>query len=179
MGLFVFRSIISFGGTASALGQGHPPEEFGERPLNMLNMAKTAVKAKNSLKFPCIDVVEASAGSGKTYALAKRYIQLILNPNLKTEDMPLKSILAITFTNKATIEMKQRILEFLRMIAFDAFSSQLQRADILSSLTVDPEAAGKMAYEAMNDIIGNYNFYVRVCLLLHRLLLGQSLHLFP
>ena len=57
------------------------------------------------LKFPCVDVVEASAGSGKTHALAKRYIQLIMDSQLKQEEIPLKTILAITFTNKATIEM--------------------------------------------------------------------------
>ncbi len=31
------------------------------------------------LEFPSVDVVEASAGSGKTHALAKRYIQLIMD----------------------------------------------------------------------------------------------------
>ncbi len=113
----------------------------------------------SSFKFPAVDVVEASAGSGKTYALAKRYVQLILNPTLKTGDIPLKSILAVTFTNKATLEMKQRILEFLKRIAFDRFDNKLQRKEILSSLAVNPSTAKKLAYEAMDEIIGNYNFF--------------------
>ena len=122
-------------------------------------MAKTAVKTKNSLKFPCVDVVEASAGSGKTYALARRYIQLILNPSLKTEDILLKAILAVTFTNKATIEMKQRILEFLKRIALDTFPDELEKGNIFSSLTVDSFTARKMAHEVMDDIISHYNFF--------------------
>jgi len=107
-------------------------------------MTERIVKAGDSFKFPSVDIVEASAGSGKTYALAKRYVQLILNPNLKTEDIPLKSILAVTFTNKASMEMKQRILEFLKRIAFDRFADEFQR---------------KLAYETMDEIIDNYNFF--------------------
>jgi len=122
-------------------------------------MPKAAVSTKKSLKFPCVDVVEASAGSGKTYALARRYVQLILNPSLKTEDMLLKSILAVTFTNKATIEMKQRILEFLKRIALDVFEDEGEKKDIISSLAVDYPTAKKMAHDAMEDIISHYNFF--------------------
>ena len=52
----------------------------------------------------------ASAGSGKTYALAKAYLKLLLS-----NDSPVsfRQILAITFTNKAVDEMKTRILENL------------------------------------------------------------------
>lgn len=50
-------------------------------------------------------VYTASAGSGKTYTLAREYItRLIDNPN------KYRQILAVTFTNKATEEMKSRIL---------------------------------------------------------------------
>jgi ATP-dependent exoDNAse (exonuclease V) beta subunit len=53
-------------------------------------------------------VYKASAGSGKTYRLAAEYIkQLVKNPE------SYKSILAVTFTNKATAEMKGRILNEL------------------------------------------------------------------
>ena len=40
------------------------------------------------LKFPHVNIVEASAGSGKTYALAIRYIQLLMDSHLKTQDLP-------------------------------------------------------------------------------------------
>ena len=53
-------------------------------------------------------VYKASAGSGKTFTLAVEYIkQLILNPRAY------RHILAVTFTNKATAEMKERILQQL------------------------------------------------------------------
>lgn len=53
-------------------------------------------------------VYKASAGSGKTFTLATEYIKLLVeNP------LCYKSILAVTFTNKATEEMKSRILSQL------------------------------------------------------------------
>jgi len=111
------------------------------------------------LKFPCVDVVEASAGSGKTHALAKRYIQLIMDSQLKHEEIPLKTILAITFTNKATIEMKQRILEFLKKLALDAFSDKEEKEDILLSLPLAENKARKVAHKIIENIISHYNFF--------------------
>lgn len=113
----------------------------------------------DKVQFPQVYIVEASAGSGKTYALAKRYIQLLINPYLKPEEIPLKNILAITFSNKAAIEMKERILEFLKKIALDKFSNEKEKEDILSSLKTDRAFAQKKAYMIMDYIIRNYNFF--------------------
>ena len=55
-------------------------------------------------------ILKASAGSGKTYRLSKTYIDLLLSSG---EPYPYRHILAVTFTNKATAEMKSRILKFL------------------------------------------------------------------
>ena len=52
-------------------------------------------------------VYKASAGSGKTYTLAHTYIDLL------KDELSYRHILAVTFTNKATAEMKERILEYL------------------------------------------------------------------
>ncbi|MCR5759361.1 MAG: UvrD-helicase domain-containing protein [Bacteroidales bacterium] len=54
-----------------------------------------------------IDVKKASAGSGKTYTLAHTYIDLL------ADELAYRHILAVTFTNKATAEMKDRILNYL------------------------------------------------------------------
>lgn len=55
----------------------------------------------------------ASAGSGKTFALAVRYISLLFMGESPT------SILAATFTNKAAAEMRQRVVDSLRDIKRD------------------------------------------------------------
>ncbi|MBR5724127.1 MAG: UvrD-helicase domain-containing protein [Bacteroidales bacterium] len=55
-------------------------------------------------------ILKASAGSGKTYRLSKTYIDLLLGSR---EPYPYRHILAVTFTNKATAEMKARILRDL------------------------------------------------------------------
>lgn len=57
-------------------------------------------------------VYKASAGSGKTFNLAKEYLKIVLqNPD------DFKHILAITFTNKAANEMKTRIIDYLAGIS--------------------------------------------------------------
>ena len=53
-------------------------------------------------------IYRSSAGSGKTYTLVKEYLKLILND---TESF--KNVLAVTFTNKSTSEMKSRIISSL------------------------------------------------------------------
>lgn len=59
-----------------------------------------------------INIVKASAGSGKTYELTLNYLNLIFSKSSRIED-PYRHILAVTFTNKATEEMKSRILSTL------------------------------------------------------------------
>ncbi len=57
-------------------------------------------------------VYKASAGSGKTFRLAAEYLKLVL-----ADPMAYKKILAVTFTNKATGEMKARILGELNRLS--------------------------------------------------------------
>lgn len=61
-----------------------------------------------------IRIMKASAGSGKTFNLAKTYIRLLLADE---ERYSYRHILAVTFTNKATDEMKSRILKELHLLA--------------------------------------------------------------
>ena len=80
-------------------------------------------------------VYKASAGSGKTFTLAVEYIKLlILNPRAY------RQILAVTFTNKATAEMKERILTQLYGIwkadpASDAYLKRIKENLKSSSLS--------------------------------------------
>ena len=67
-----------------------------------------------------IELITASAGSGKTYTLAKKYIKILLDAYLKSgskDTGEFEHILAVTFTNKATAEMKDRILQELYILS--------------------------------------------------------------
>lgn len=59
-----------------------------------------------------LKILKASAGSGKTFSLAAHYLTLLFGGAKKHRE-----ILAVTFTNKATEEMKTRILEVLEALA--------------------------------------------------------------
>ncbi len=61
---------------------------------------------------PPLKILKASAGSGKTFSLTVHYLLLLLSGEYTYREM-----LAVTFTNKATAEMKSRIMEVLEGLA--------------------------------------------------------------
>lgn len=73
-------------------------------------------------------IKKASAGSGKTYDLSHTYINLLLKSN---DRFAYRHILAVTFTNKATAEMKGRILKDLSEMAVDNPKAREILTDIL------------------------------------------------
>jgi len=106
---------------------------------------------------PQVFVVEASAGSGKTFCLAKRYVQLSLSLAQK-QTVPIQSILAITFTNKATWAMKSRILDFFKRIALKQLRS-FEVEEILKPLSLDEERASSLGFSLMNEVIRQYHYF--------------------
>ena len=76
---------------------------------------------------PRLIKIKASAGSGKTRALSIRYISLLSQLSSRGEFSPeaLGSIVAITFTNKAAAEMKERILTMLKEAALGCCSDDV------------------------------------------------------
>ena len=68
-----------------------------------------------------LTIYSASAGSGKTYTLTEIYLT-----NLFRSRYNYRKILAVTFTNKATAEMKSRILDNLYKLATGENSDYLQ-----------------------------------------------------
>lgn len=74
-------------------------------------------------------ILKASAGSGKTYRLSKTYTELLLSD--KEHRYPYRHILAVTFTNKATAEMKGRILRDLYNLSSDNERSKELLIDML------------------------------------------------
>lgn len=130
------------------------------------------------VKFPQVAAVEASAGSGKTYALAKRFLQLLISKKNRRRES-LNTILAITFTNKAAYEMKERIMEILKKLALDSFSCRLEKKDILDCLEVDYSFARAKAAALIEEIISDYTFFQvkTIDSFINYLLLGCALHI--
>lgn len=110
-------------------------------------------------KYPHVCIVEASAGTGKTYALASRYLQLMADQSTGSSWLPFKNILAITFSNKATIEMKERIFDLLKKIALDQFSDQEEKKQLLALLGLKEAEARRRALALTDGLIRSYNFF--------------------
>ena len=108
-----------------------------------------------------LTVYKASAGSGKTFRLAVEYIRLLIeNPD------SYRNILAVTFTNKATEEMKMRILSQLYGIAHglpdsDSYFHELKKSleAVSSGYKWYPELIRQRASTALSNLLANYNHF--------------------
>ena len=102
-----------------------------------------------------IRIMKASAGSGKTYNLAKTYITLLL----KNEDRyAYRHILAVTFTNKATEEMKSRILKELHILATSPATSDYHDAFVPDVFPHDAALSSRAA-AVLRDILHDYSAF--------------------
>ncbi|MGN1228668.1 MAG: UvrD-helicase domain-containing protein [Prevotella sp.] len=103
-----------------------------------------------------LTVYKASAGSGKTFTLATEYIKLLIgNPQCY------RNILAVTFTNKATEEMKMRILSQLYGIAQGLDDSDDYLKAVCRTLPLEPKEVRRRAATALNLLLHHYsNFRV-------------------
>jgi ATP-dependent exoDNAse (exonuclease V) beta subunit len=81
-----------------------------------------------------LKILNASAGSGKTYHLVKEYIKLLI----KTEDKirSFTNVIAMTFTNKAALEMKERIITALDQLGSPDFFDN-QSKDLSDKLSME------------------------------------------
>ena len=101
-----------------------------------------------------LTVYKASAGSGKTFTLAVEYIKLlVLNPT------SYRTILAVTFTNKATEEMKMRILSQLYGISRDLPDSNAYMERIIAETELSREQVTQRAGEALHLLLHNYSYF--------------------
>ena len=107
------------------------------------------------MQRPSFSIYDASAGSGKTYALVKEYLKIILVAN---KNDAYRNILAITFTNKAVHEMKSRIVGNLSEFAKDEPSQKAQ--DLMQDLAKDTELSifqiKTKSQQIIKHIIHNY-----------------------
>lgn len=103
-------------------------------------------------EFPRLLVYKASAGSGKTFTLAVQYIRLLIE-----DPFAYRHILAVTFTNKATAEMKARILEQLYGIANGLKSSESYLKVLESRTGYSEDRIRKASAEALRNLIHDYS----------------------
>jgi ATP-dependent exoDNAse (exonuclease V) beta subunit len=103
-----------------------------------------------------LNIYKASAGSGKTFRLAVEYIKLLVrNPD------SYRHILAVTFTNKATAEMKQRILSQLYGVGHglkesDGYLQQVMEAPYIREKGLDEAAVRERCRMALSKIAHDY-----------------------
>ena len=126
-------------------------------------------------------VYRSSAGSGKTYTLVKEYLKIIL----KDTDS-FRNILAVTFTNKAAGEMKQRVLNCLEELsgpeagtgkATRSLLPELVEATGLSGTELSLKAAEvlkKILHRYSDFSIGTIDSFSRRMRIISQRRLGQS-----
>ncbi len=99
-----------------------------------------------------LKVYKASAGSGKTYRLVAEYIKILIhNPDAY------RQILAVTFTNKATAEMKSRIVAELYNLGYNRSSRML--ATLIAETQSDERKIRQQAKRALFNILHDYSMF--------------------
>ena len=103
-------------------------------------------------------IYSASAGSGKTFTLVKSYLKKLLEGN---NPLKFRTLLALTFTNKAVNEMKVRIVNTLKEFSEpDIITSPNAMFSLLvEELKTTPEQLHQKSKIALQNIIHNYAFF--------------------
>ena len=101
-----------------------------------------------------LQILKASAGSGKTFRLTREYIRLLFKAKYANAH---RRILAVTFTNKATDEMKSRILLELNKLAKAEKSDY--RADLCEEFSCSEQSIDKKAQELLIEILHDYSYF--------------------
>ena len=103
--------------------------------------------------MPQLTVYKASAGSGKTWRLTVEYLKLLV-----TNPESYRSILAVTFTNKATAEMKERVLNALYELMHidDKAVPEGMTEAVCNELKISPALAKSRATQAIGCLLHDY-----------------------
>ncbi|MFZ4455376.1 MAG: UvrD-helicase domain-containing protein [Bacteroidales bacterium] len=99
-----------------------------------------------------LTVYRASAGSGKTYQLTGEYLKLLFSSNGS-----FRRILAVTFTNKATDEMKSRIIQELDKLAKGEESGYLPI--LAKEFSLSEELVRQKAHRILLEILHDYSSF--------------------
>lgn len=101
---------------------------------------------------------KASAGSGKTFLLVQNYISLLLKQKKNNKPFPHRTILAVTFTNKATKEMKTRILKELFILS-DSQKESEHREFLCKNLDYTPDDLAVQSKQLLLGILNDYSSF--------------------
>ncbi|MHB9055641.1 MAG: UvrD-helicase domain-containing protein [Paludibacteraceae bacterium] len=104
-----------------------------------------------------LNIYRASAGSGKTFQLTKDYIFLLFDALENNSLRPHRRILAVTFTNKATDEMKSRILKELYSLSRGEKSNY--RSDLMEKFTLSEKEVNEQAGKILIHILHDYSSF--------------------
>ena len=115
-------------------------------------MSVPFLEKDTSIHFPHFIILKASAGSGKTYALTERFVQFLLSDKIPKNN--LRNILAVTFSNNAAKEMKERILLRLKSVCFN---DPDLTGELLQILSIDRDALNRKAGRFIDEILDNYS----------------------
>ncbi|NHE55993.1 UvrD-helicase domain-containing protein [Cyclobacterium plantarum] len=99
-------------------------------------------------------IYKSSAGSGKTYTLTTSYLKLAME-----QPSAFRQVLAVTFTNKATQEMKERIIKELKRIKSGVDLSQQMDQDLLEKWDLKPHELSQKASEVLTGILHDYSAF--------------------
>src|SRR5690606_6890166 len=101
------------------------------------------------------NIYNASAGSGKTFTLVKEYLKILFTAKSNTY---FKNILAITFTNKAVAEMKERIIVTLIQFSEETILTNPNSmfTSICKELHMQPVELHKKSGKILHTILHNY-----------------------
>ncbi len=114
-------------------------------------MAHAVLEKDSTISFPHFTLLKASAGSGKTYSLTERFVQFLLSSQIPKNH--LRNILAITFSNNAAKEMKERILSWLKDLYFKDPEKIEEVSEIVS---LKKEHLADKAGATIDEILRNY-----------------------
>ena len=114
----------------------------------------------SSIDLKPLKIYNASAGSGKTYTLVQEYLRIILHDK---DALKFRSILAMTFTNKAANEMKTRVLEALISLSVPPSEKTEKHLSFLvntaKNIALGPKIIEERAVKILNKILHNYSSF--------------------
>ncbi len=97
-----------------------------------------------------LTIYKSSAGSGKTTVLSREYLKLALKKNFR-------NILAVTFTNKATNELKERVIQ--RLSAYSSEEPTEESESLRKELDLDEISFKEKCHEVLSQILNNYGVF--------------------